>query len=174
MTGWLRRFLAEEEGALAIEFVILFPFVFGLFLSTFELGTVLTQQVMLDRALDMAVREVRLGRLGPVTHDALKARICRGAAIIPDCAGQIRLEMRPIDPRAWPMLPDTADCLDRGNAAAPVRTFTPGASNSLMLLRACVLVDPYFPTTGLGAALLRQGGGGFALVSTAAFVVEPS
>ena len=43
-----------------------------------------------------------------------------------------------------------------------------------MLLRACSLFDPYFPTSGLGARLPRESGNAYALVSSTTFVIEPS
>ena len=174
MMQMLRRFWNSEDGSSTIEFVILFPMVFGVFLSTIELGALMTRQIMLDRGLDLAVRQVRLGLVRPVTHDALKRLVCRGAFLIPDCMNQLKLEMVPADPRAWTTLPTDIDCVDRAKPAEPVRGFTPGQSNELMLLRACSLFDPYFPTSGLGARLPRESGNAYALVSSTTFVIEPS
>ncbi|HVG47633.1 MAG TPA: TadE/TadG family type IV pilus assembly protein [Rubellimicrobium sp.] len=171
---FLRRFWVSEDGASTIEFVLVFPLIFLVFLSTVELGLLMTRQIMLDRGLDLAVRQVRLGAVNPVTHDALKRLICRGALIIPDCMNQLKLEMRPADPRAWTTLPASIDCVNRANPAEPVRGFTPGQSNELMMLRACSLFDPLFPTSGLGAQLHRQSGNASALVSSTTFVIEPS
>jgi hypothetical protein len=170
---FLRRFAKSEDGSGTIEFAIFLPFMMMLFMTTFELGMTMTRQVMLDRGTDMAVRMVRLGRITPVTHDALKASICNMAAIIPNCMQELKLEMQPIDPRAYTMLPVDTDCIDRGDPAAPVRTFVPGNINQLMILRVCALFDPYIPTSALGAAIPKESGGAYALVSTSAFVIEP-
>lgn len=169
----LRRFHRTEDGSATIEFVIIFPAFFTFFLSTFELGMLETRHVMLDRGLDMAVRQVRLGMLNPVTHENFKQEICDNAAIIPDCMNQMKLEMIAVDPRAWVSIPAAADCVDREDDSIALREFTPGASNQLMFLRACALFDPYFPTTGLGASLPRVSAGAYGLISMSSFVIEP-
>lgn len=172
MTRAARRLLRSEDGSATIEFVLLFPAFIALFLATFELGMTMMRQVMLDRALDLAVRDVRVGTLDPVTHDDLKRAICARAQMIPDCANQVRLEMLRVDPRNWRGVADEADCVDRADRSRPARTFVPGVSNQLVVVRACALFDPYFPTTGLGAEL-AEGRGFYALLSSSAFVVEP-
>jgi Flp pilus assembly protein TadG len=174
LTRRLAGFRRSEDGSGTIEFVLMLPVMFALFMSTFELGMLLTRQVMLDRGIDMAVRAVRIGAMSPVTHDALKAAICENAFMLEDCDSQLKLEMRTANPRAWVPLDDRADCVDRERDEQPPRTFTPGVSNELMILRACILFDPFFPTTGLGAAIPKESGGAYALLSTASYVVEPN
>ncbi len=170
----LRRLLRDEDGSSTIEFVLLFPFVFGLFLATFELGMLLTRQVMLDRGIDLAIRQVRLGLVQEVTHDVLKTMICRTATMIPDCANQLKLEMIPVDPRSWRTLRPDVDCVDRGEKAEAVRDFHAGLSNELMVLRACALIDPYFPSNVLGFPNISSADGKpFAVTSTTTFVIEP-
>jgi hypothetical protein len=44
----------------------------------------------------------------------------------------------------------------------------------MMILRACHLFDPYFPTFGLGEFIPRQSGDAYALISTSSYVVEPN
>ena len=169
----LRRFQRCEEGSSTIEFIIIFPAFFTFFLSTFELGMLETRHVMMDRGLDLAVRQIRLGLLEPVTHEGFKQAVCDGSMIIPDCMNQLKLEMRRVDPTAWVNIPAQADCVDRNDPNVAVREFTAGTSNDLMLIRACALFDPYFPTTGLGASLPRVSGGAYGLISAASYVIEP-
>lgn len=172
-TNRMRRFHRSQDGSSTIEFVILFPVIFTFFLSTFELGMLETRHVMLDRGLDIAVRAIRLGQIEPLTHDAFKQAVCNAAAIIPDCMNQVKLEMVTVNPRAWVNMAPAADCVDRNDPSIPLREFTPGVSNQLMLIRACALFDPYFPTTGLGASLPRTSGGAYGLISVSSFVIEP-
>lgn len=168
------RFFRREDGTVTVEFALMLPFVFTIFLSSFELGMLLTRNVMLDRGLDIAVREVRLGTLTPLTEEALRERACDAAVIIPDCENQLRLEMRPLDPRNFSNIPAEADCIDRGNPETPLREFIAGISNQLMIIRACVLFDPMSPVAGLGKVFAdARADGAYALVSTAAYVVEP-
>jgi hypothetical protein len=178
MTRFLHRFARAEDGSATIEFVLFFPLFFTLFLSTFELGMLQVRQVMLDRGVDLAVRQIRLGAFADVDpaefHDTVRGLVCDFALLIPDCDNQLRLEMEQVDPRAWSGIDAVADCVDRSDPGQPVRQFTPGQSNDLMVLRACALFDPYFPSSGLGAGLQRvQGSDAYGLLSTSSFSIEP-
>lgn len=51
--------------------------------------------------------------------------------------------------------------------------FENGQDNELMILRACVKIDPIFPTTGLGANIPKDGYGQYSLIATSVFVQEP-
>jgi hypothetical protein len=43
-----------------------------------------------------------------------------------------------------------------------------------MLLRACITVDPIFPTTGIGAGLKAEANGnGYYIMTSSAFANEP-
>ena len=168
------RFVRDEEGNSTIEFALLLPLMVAIFLSSFELGMLLARNAMLDRGLDVAVREVRLGMMTPLTEDTLRARVCEAAVIVPDCENQLRLEMLPLDPRNFTTIPAVADCIDRGNPDAPLRQFVPGTNNQLVIVRACVLIDPISPMTGLGKMISEaRSDGAYALTSTSAYVVEP-
>ncbi len=185
MTPWarlrasLRVFAQDEAGNGTIEFVMIFPFFFVIFMSTFELGMAMTRQVMLDRGVDVAVRLVRLGLVVPLNHDTLKQEICDAALIIPNCIAELKLEMQPLNPRNWVNIPNAADCVDRADPALPPRGFAGGTMNQLMIIRACMLFDPFIPTTGLGGhnlgtAIASDNGGSYALVSMSSYVVEPN
>lgn len=167
------RFLRSDSGSSTVEFVIAFPAIITLMLSGIELGFVTLQHSMLERAMDMTVREIRLGTGSAPQHDEIKERICARAGFITACNDNLRLEMIQIDPRAWSAVDPEPDCIDRTQEVAPVRNFVNGQENELMILRACVKINPVFPTTGLGATLAKGAGGQYALVSTTAFVQEP-
>ncbi len=175
--AFLRRLRRAENGSATIEFVLVFPFLVGLMLSSFELGMLLVRQVMLDRGVEMTVREIRIGTFVNVKpenlHEEVKRMICNRAAMIPKCMTEVQLEMRQSDLRAWTQLPAEPDCVDRGNRGGAVITFETGRGNELMLIRACALFDPFFPTSGLGFSWTKARGGHYGLVSSSAFVVEP-
>lgn len=171
---FLRDFRRAETASATLEFALMLPMMMLLFFSTIELGILLTRRVMLERGVDLAVRQVRIGAMDPVTHEDLVAAICAGAGIIPDCRNQLKLEMVRRDVRAWRGFDQSADCIDRADdEAQPPRNFEPGMQNELIVLRACSLFDPFFPTTGLGASLPRQSGGAYAIVAMTSYVVEP-
>ncbi len=167
------RFWGREDGNATIEFVILFPALMTIFLMAVELGVMLTRGVMLDRAVDIAVRDLRLGMLTPMTHDGLKDEICANSVIIPNCDSVMLLELRPISTVTWAELNHTVTCVDRTEDVQPVLEFDPGATNEMMLVVACSVFDPFFPTTALAAKIRLDPSGGYALVSSSSYVNEP-
>ncbi|MGX0876722.1 Flp pilus assembly pilin Flp [Roseovarius sp. MBR-154] len=170
---WFRRFQTDDSGTASVEFVILAPFLIGLMLFSVELGVVTLRAAMLERGLDIAVRDIRLGTGNVPDHDATKATICDRAAIIPNCLEKLRLEMRPNNLRAYTTLDPTPDCTDNEEPTKPVRAFIPGAQNELMVLRACVKFQPLFPRAMLGNAFATDTSGEAALIASTAFVQEP-
>ncbi len=169
----LRRFGRSESGSATIEFAITFPAMLFFLLSGVELGMITLNQAMLERSIDMTVRDIRLGTGAAPQHDEIKDTICERAGFIEDCADNMRLEMIQVDPYNWNGLSGDPDCIDRSEDVAPVRSFVNGQSNELMILRACVKIAPMFPTVGLGATIGKDGAGNYALYATAAFVQEP-
>lgn len=169
----LRRFRRSEDGSSTIEFALTFPSLLFLLLSGIELGFVTLQHSMLERAMDMTVRDIRLGTGTAPQHDDIKDLICARAGFIENCSETLRLEMIQVDPRNWSAPPVNADCTDLSKPVQPVRNFEHGRNNELMILRACAKIEPIFPTTGLGANMQKDGAGYYALVSSSAFVQEP-
>ncbi len=169
----LRRLLGDERGNASIEFLVVFPaFVFVL-LAGIESGVTLTKKVMLERALDLAVRDLRLGNLEDPTHDSLRDRICARSVVLGACSQALLLELRVIDEATWNLPAQNTACIDRSEEIAPPITFNPGGSNQVMLVRACVLIEPLFPTTPYGLGLTLDPTGAFALRTASAFVNEP-
>ncbi|MEO1307642.1 MAG: TadE/TadG family type IV pilus assembly protein [Pseudomonadota bacterium] len=171
----LRRFWRNTEGSPTVEFVIVFPAFMVLFVSSFEAGLMQIRATMLERGVDMAVREIRLSTSTPPTYDDVKRMVCDGAGLIPNCLDSIRLEMRRISPHTGSMnVPVQAQCVDRQEPVEPVEFDDVGDENDLMLLRVCVLFRPLAPTTGLGYQLANgDADGEYALVSMSAYVSEP-
>ncbi len=167
------RMRRDEEGNSTIEFVILFPLLMLMFFSAAESGVMMIRYVMLERGLDLSVRAIRLGTSNVVEADDVKTMVCNGAGIIPDCLNAVRVEMVQVQLTNWTDLPRTADCVDRNDPARPLRSFSTGGTNDLMVLRVCALFDPMFPLAGLGFQVAKEDGYRYALVSTSAFVMEP-
>lgn len=172
-TRFLARFGICEEGSATVEFAITFPAMIVLMLSGVELGFSTLKHSMLEKAVDMTVRDIRLGTGTAPQHDELKTIICQRAGFIQDCDNNLRLEMIQVDPRAWVPIPNVPDCTDQSEEVAPVRNFVNGQENELMFLRACAKINPVFPSTGLGAHFIKDGAGQYALIATSAFVQEP-
>ncbi|WP_458791033.1 TadE/TadG family type IV pilus assembly protein [Yoonia sp. MH D7] len=171
----LQRFFRRNDGSATIELVILLPVFMMLFMSAYEGGMISMRHMMMERGLDLAVRDVRIGKVRDPKHEDLKKQICDYAQIIPDCQKQLQLEMTLMDVRAWS---DELDgpilCIDRDEDTDPDDiSYANGDNNQLMVLQVCVLFDPVVPTTGLGKSIPKQSGGAYALTATTAFVMEP-
>ncbi len=173
LTHTIKRFALDERANVTVEFVILFPSVITVFLTAFEAGFYMMRQVSLDSSINKTVRALRLGSISPLTHSAVKNHICESATLLPDCNNALLLELRPINASTWQQPTERVACVDRSADIQPVTHFVGGESNEMVLMRACVIVDPLFPTTGLGLALPKETSGGYALTSATAFVNEP-
>lgn len=173
MIGRLIRALRRQGGATSVEFALVFPVLMALVGSIFEAGIATTRQVMLERALDLALRDLRLGVMPAPSHDGLRRAICARTAVIRDCEAVMLLELRPIDTDSWAGLATPIRCIDRSEEIAPVTQFRTGGAQALMLVRACVIVDPVVPVSALALALPRDGAGGYRLLAASVFVNEP-
>ena len=171
------RFRKDEDGNPTVEFVFLFPVFIGLFLMGFESGYFMVRSVLVERAVDTAVRDVRLGNGKVPSFALLKARICEQAAIIPDCLNSIQIEMQPIAITPGGTIPvrTSAKCIDQLSADDPVTgtNYDVGQENQMMMVRVCALSKPLFPTTGIGVGMQADANGNYAIVATTAFVNEP-
>lgn len=166
---WWRR----EDGTATIEFVLIFPLLMYLFLSSIEVGVFLMRSVLLDRAVDINVRALRLGTLSPMTSDELRARICADALVLNDCESAMTIELVPISTATWEFPQEQVTCVNRDSDIDPVLEFNPGSQNEIMLVRACVIADPFFNTTPLVMELPLDASGGYAIASVSTFVNEP-
>ena len=167
------RFLRRDQGAVTVEFVLWFPLFFGIFLSAVESGMLMLRYVMLERGLDMTVRELRLGTLKLPTHDQLKAEICRQSLILPDCVEGLTVELQPVSVDTWAMPTTPVACVDRSQPVKPVTTLVQGGANVMMLIRVCSKFSPVIPTSTLGLSLHKDGAGQYALLASSAYVNEP-
>ncbi len=172
MRRLLQTLRRSEDGNATVEFVLLFPALITLFLMVVETGVLMTRGVMLDRAVDIAMRQLRLGTLDPMTPAGLKSAICSNAVIIPDCTNVLTVELRPISTDTWTPLGGSATCINRNENIDPVLEFTPGITNEMMLVRVCAKFDPFFPSGQLAAQIATEDGG-YALVAMSAYVNEP-
>lgn len=170
------RLRRNESGATSLEFVILFPLFITIFLATFESGFMMLRNVMLERSVDLAVRDLRLGTPTPPTFDELKQTICDRTYFIDDCMDVVQVELRPVDMTTWGPLDGPPRCIDVESHIDPLdqTEYSVGSNNELMLVRVCALFRPMFPTTGLGLGMRYDVEGNYALIATSAFVNEPS
>jgi Flp pilus assembly protein TadG len=171
----------REDGNASIEFALLFPLFITIFISSIESGLMALRYVSLERGVDIAVRELRLGlardfadMTPDAAHTVLKQRICSSTMLVPNCEQVLFLELINVNPDVWNIPDATAQCVDRTNRVAPKLNFNAGVANEMMIVRACAIVDPLIPDFGLGAEFLKDDQGrGVALIAASAFVNEP-
>lgn len=175
LTAMWRRFRDSEAGTSTVEFVICVPLVLAFLFSAADFGMVMLRKVFLDRAVDIAVRQVRLGNVNATQFNDFKQMICDNTFLIGDCVNAMAVELRPVDTLTWSGLDDPAQCVNRSADIAPVTAFIPGGvAQELMLIRVCAVVDPFIDMTGLVLGMPEDDSGGFFLVSRAAFANEPA
>jgi len=185
----LRQFRRDEKGGTpTVEFVILFPIYIYMMCSAWEVGMFLFRQIMLERGLDMTVRELRINdyedKWGTTAEFAeIKSGICANTPSIKNCDSLLSLATDDIDnlrnPQ-WGLVEEGALCADR-KKAAPDRFGNPrwntGGENHVVVISACWFYDPMFSSFGIASeAPIKAAsdfGGGVAVTAISAFAIEP-
>lgn len=165
----LRRFRRNEDGYSSVELVICATTFLTGFFWVFETGLIMTKQMMLDRAVDIVVRDLRLYNNPLYTHDYIKERVCEIASVFKDCEQNLNIELDTYDQAVG--YTKTFSCYDKEHEVSPVTTWNPGQRSEIIYLRACIIIDPMMPH---GIALFPNvQASGIPLVSDTAFVNEP-
>ena len=60
MKTLFRKFRRDDTGSAAVEFALMFSVFFFILVSSVELGLMTVRSALLERALDMVVRDIRL------------------------------------------------------------------------------------------------------------------
>lgn len=175
MTSLIRRFKRSEDGTATVEFVILVPLIFAIFVATLETGMMMSRWSSIDRASDMVIRSLRLGQYQNPDAELLRREICDRVFLVENCFENTAVDIRRID-RATFLMPDEDEpCVTRDDEVIqPVTTIVPGQQNDLMLIRICVTVDAMFPTSKFAVPIELDAMGGYALSVASVYVNEPS
>jgi hypothetical protein len=169
----LYRYIRADDGNVTVEFVLLFPALMYIFMIAFEVGLWNVREMMLRRATNVVVREVKLSTGSPPTYEELRKAICDGSLFTTDCETDIRIDMQAFTVDEWARAAAPPPCLNRAAPIEPVSGFTPGAPNMLMVMRVCRLFDPIFPGGSIGRAISENADAEYGVRVTAAFVSEP-
>lgn len=169
-----RRLLRRQDGSAQVEFVLMVPLLFTVFFMGVEAGVLQMRQVMLDRALDLTIRDLRLGELGAQPeHDEVREALCEHSFLIPNCLDNVALELSVINMENWTPPQASIECVDREMDIAPVNTFTQAGDTRPTLVRACLIVDLIFPTSRMGLNLTTDSQGGFRMMAASFYINEP-
>ena len=178
MGRWLRRLRAAslaEAGTATLEFLVIMPAFFFFIANSGEAMTILARGALLDRTLDVTMRDLRLGNLEGVTFDEFREAFCENSIGIPDCMKAVAIELRPLNKANVDSMSKSIQCRNRGEkiepALSPVQA---GNANQVMLVRVCASYEPMFPKyIGIGAALPKDENGDYRMVSLSSYVREP-
>lgn len=168
----------RESGGATVEFVILLPAFLMVFISSFESSLLLVRQVMMERAVDLTVRDIRLDRGSTVSQNEVRNMICRRARILPDCLDHMLVELTPVSQTTYALPATDAPCVNRASTVVPEPDFATSRSGKLILLRACFSVQPMLADSTfamaqtLAANLVNDQDGAIRMVASSAFVVE--
>ncbi|MEM7441212.1 MAG: hypothetical protein AAF393_16590 [Pseudomonadota bacterium] len=172
MIKWLnklRRFRRDEGGYSSVELVICASTFLTGFFWVFETGLIMTKQMMLERAVDIVVRDLRLYQSPTFTHDYIKSQICDIAMMLDDCDTNLVLELEVYDQAAG--YTKQFSCYDKEHDVTPLTNWEPGLRQEIVYMRACIIIDPMMPN---GVALFPNvQASGIPLVADTAFVNEP-
>lgn len=173
MGNFLGSFWKKQDGSSTVEFVLIFPAIITLVFGVIESGWLMTRYMMLDRGLDITMRELRLGLMANPSADTIRDKICENARILPNCKTELVIELvkrENFDP--------TANCFPRQEVdPKPVinvdpNTFDPGQE---VFVRACSLVDPMLPGLEFGLLLPKDSQtGAHHMISYSAYMNEPA
>lgn len=169
----LKRFGRDEDGNGTVELVIALPVLMFVFLTGFESAYLMTRQIMLERATDLVVRDIRLGRMPNPDVADMKAAICARTVILAECEENLAINLQRVSKTTWGMPQGEIPCVDRIEEIDPSLIANPNMPSDVMLVRACILQDALFPGTGIGAGLVQEADNGYPLIAVSAFVNEP-
>lgn len=176
-------FSKDDRGVVTMEFVVLFPFVLSIIFWICEMGFMTARYSMLQRAVDLTVRDLRLqaitaGMNSEEAHDELKDRICENSYALANCRETLRLELT-AHTTGGGLPTSNASCVDRTEDVQPdtvIITGTRAEANidEIVYMRACAVVDPIYPADSFFALpLAYDSSGGYRLVVDTVYINEP-
>jgi Flp pilus assembly protein TadG len=164
-----RSFLADEDGAMIVEFAMIAPPMLFLLLAICQIALVFLTSLWLDNATTVLGREIRTGRAQGLyaSTEAVKTAICDRAAGFISCGDRLLVDVRtlPAGPvnLAWPV--------DEEGEFETDDAYTPGSPGEIMLVRVFYQYPVLIPM--FSAALSDMPNGNRLIVSSVAFRNEP-
>lgn len=172
----LRRLWRDEAGNATIEFVFAVPLVLFIFMGSIESGFYMIREVMMERGLDLVMRDFRLGRLASLDQDGLRDLVCDATPILGDCGNRLKVWIGPIDTSTWQPATQAAYCGDGNGTLTPqtAGNVVHSTQNEIVFVRVCTIEQPIFPSTGIGLRLRADSQtGGYQIAVATVAVNEP-
>lgn len=164
-----RPFRRAEGGSVAVEFALLaIPF-FTLIFAILETAIVYFASASLEGSLNDAARRIRTGELQTAGSGAavMKAAICADAALLSNCANDLKLDVRSFSSWASVTVPAPLDA--NGNLVL-TQQFQPGNASDIVIVRAFFQWKILSP---ISYGLNNMSGNNRLLGATVAFRNEP-
>ncbi|HEY0266722.1 MAG TPA: TadE/TadG family type IV pilus assembly protein [Rhizomicrobium sp.] len=166
-----RRLRADsQKGSAALEFAMVAPVFFVLFMGIIEAGIMFFAQSVLQNAVTDAGRLVRTGQVqGVMTQAQFKTQICNETSALLKCDGNLQ-----VDVEAFPSYSNVsyASPLNADKTMnAGLNNYNTGTACDVVLVRAFYTWTIYTP--GLTWFLVNMAGGNHLLSAAAAFRNEP-
>ncbi|MEL6476604.1 MAG: TadE/TadG family type IV pilus assembly protein [Pseudomonadota bacterium] len=176
----LRRFAAEQSGMASLEFAVFFPAFCVILFMMAEASVFQARAILLDRGVDTAMRDLRIGAIPDPTHEKIKNRICDNAYLIErSCLNGLRIEFITIDAQTGTFDRPQPTCRDLpAEALNPVQfSVDPGEREEITFVSVCLVIAPIFPRALMGEILKFQSplsdDTRYALIAQSAFMNEP-
>lgn len=175
----LRSLRKKEDGVASVQFVVLASLILMLFTFAFDFSMAMTRSAMLERAMGVETRNLRIGARAADDYDGIRKGICDAARLIPNCLERVKLEVKAMTMSKWEAPNETRDCqnLQKLDVEDPAARFDAAQSNQIVLLRACVVFKAVSPTGLLGGVLLHGGENGtnkyYPISVVGTYVMEP-
>ena len=168
----IARLIRSERGAAAVEMALVAtPFLMLLF-GIIEVGMIFLISASLENGMDAAARTIRTGQFqdgGAPTSSAFKTSICNTFGWFQaDCTTRLNIDVRTYSSFSAVTTPSL---VSNGTFNTSQVTFTPGAANDIVVVRAYYqwpLIAPFFDQ-----ALQQLNGGVTLITSTTVFRNEP-
>lgn len=173
LSAVFRRFRRNEDGTAAMELMLVLPLMLTIFMTGIESGYLMTRQILLERATDQVIRDIRLGRFPNPQPLDLKQAICDRSVILVDCVNDLAINMVRVSKTAWNLPVGPVDCVNRIEDMDPSLVANPNLPTEVMVVRVCIVQDAIFPGAGFSLGVLKEGDNGYPLVAVSAFVNEP-
>lgn len=147
----VRRFGRDQSGTTTLSFLLMFPLVFGIFLTTLDSGFATMRSALLDRALDVSARQIRNGTMASTTIGDIRTEMCKELTAFKDCSTMLKLQFVSVPRADFTMPPRSLACDNSGTVITPVTSFTAGQANPITVLRACMVITSFTPSALMSA-----------------------
>lgn len=174
----LRRLRRDDSGGEAFGLIVVIPLLLAFLGFATDLGLLLVRNAMLERGVDTGVREIRLGNMAPNDYSGLRSHICNAAVVLPSCESRLKIQLKAMSPYAWEDPGQTPDCESlKTVTVTAAKEFDAAQRNQLVILRACIVVEPLMPGWSLGNVLLSSADGSrnrfYQATATTTYTQEP-